>query len=160
MQKIRQGNWSQTAFLFFLKKFILGKSNLSTAWFHFLSIALKEHTTERNCLKFYKIDPEICSILIFYVRIREEFLHHILHIIFQQKCSWCSILLTDQISLPGCLYFLTYWGTGVLQLVFFQVAIVFFPGCDLMDFEINLFLIELFFLDNQKVMKKSDREWK
>ena len=41
------------------------------------------------------------------------------------------------------------------------VAIVFFPHCDLMDFEINLiFLIELLFLYNQKAMKKSYWEWK
>ena len=30
------------------------------------------------------------------------------------------ILLTDQISLPGCLYFLKYWGICVLQLLVIQ----------------------------------------
>ena len=30
---------------------------------------------------------------------------------FQQKCA-----LTDQLSLPGCLYFLRYWAKCVLQL--------------------------------------------
>ena len=34
---------------------------------------------------------------------------------FSTKCS-CYILLTDQISLPGCLYFLQYWAICVLQL--------------------------------------------
>ena len=34
---------------------------------------------------------------------------HILCIIFQEKCFSCHVLLTDQISLPGCLYFLRYW---------------------------------------------------
>ena len=68
-----------------------------------------QHTIEINCLKLYTIDPEICSILIFQIRVWEQFLQHILCMIFQQKCSSCYILLTDQISLPGCLYFLRYW---------------------------------------------------
>ena len=40
---------------------------------------------------------------------------------FQQKCS-CDILLTDQISLPGCLYFLRYWAICLLQLFVNQVV--------------------------------------
>ena len=35
---------------------------------------------------------------------------------FSTKLSSCYILLTDQISLPGCLYFLRYWAICVLQL--------------------------------------------
>ena len=63
----------------------------------------------------------------------------------QQKCSSCYILLTDQISLPGCLYFLRYWVTCVLQLFVNQVV----------NFDINLiFLIESLFLHDKKVMKK------
>ena len=46
----------------------------------------------------------------------EIFLKHILCIIFQRKCSSCYIPLTDEISLPGCLYFLRYWTIFVLQL--------------------------------------------
>ena len=42
--------------------------------------------------------------------------------IFQQKCPSCYILLTDQISLSGCLYFLRYWATCVLQLFVNQVV--------------------------------------
>ena len=41
---------------------------------------------------------------------------------FQQKCSSCYILLTDQISLPGCLYFLRYWAICVFQLFVNQVV--------------------------------------
>ena len=41
---------------------------------------------------------------------------------FQQKCSSCYILLTDQISLPGCLYFLRYWAICVLQWFVNQVV--------------------------------------
>ena len=65
---------------------------------------------------------------------------HFLCMIFQQKCSSCYILLTDQISLPGCLYFLRYWAMCI--------AIACYPG-----FEINLiFLIQPFFLHDWKVM--------
>ena len=37
-------------------------------------------------------------------------------IIIQEKCFTCYILLTDQISLPDCLYFLRYWSICVVQL--------------------------------------------
>ena len=49
------------------------------------------------------------------------FLQHILSMIIQQKCS-CFILLTDQISLPGCHSFLRYWAICVLQLFANQVV--------------------------------------
>ena len=36
------------------------------------------------------------------------------------------------------------------------IAIIYYPGCDVMSFEINLiFLIEPFFLHDQKVMTKT-----
>ena len=41
---------------------------------------------------------------------------------FSTKCSSYYILLTDQISLPFCLYFLRYWGIYELQLVVNQVV--------------------------------------
>ena len=36
--------------------------------------------------------------------------------IFEEKCFSCYILLTDQISFSGCLYFVRYWGIYILQL--------------------------------------------
>ena len=108
-----------------------------------------QHTIETNCLKLYTIDPEICSILIFQIKVWEQFLQHILRMIFQQKCSTCYILLTDQISLPGCLYLLRYWTICVLQLFVSQVVTAWI-------FKFNLiFLIEPFFLYNPKVMTKT-----
>ena len=59
-------------------------------------------------LKLYTIDPDICSILTFQIRFWEQFLQHILCIIFQQKSFSCYILLTDQISLSGSFYFQRY----------------------------------------------------
>ena len=38
---------------------------------------------------------------------------------FSKKCFWCYILLTNQSSLPDCLYFLRYW--SILQLFVIQV---------------------------------------
>ena len=45
---------------------------------------------------------------------------HILYMIFQDKYFSCYILLTDQILLPVCLYFLRYWAIYALQLFIFQ----------------------------------------
>ena len=35
---------------------------------------------------------------------------------FQEKCFSYDILLTDQISLPDCLYFMRYWSIYVFQM--------------------------------------------
>ena len=48
--------------------------------------------------------------------------HHILWMIFQEKCFSCYILLTDQISLSDYLYLLRYWAICVLQLLVNQVV--------------------------------------
>ena len=41
---------------------------------------------------------------------------------FEEKCFSSYILLTDQFSLPDCLYFFRYWSTCVLQLFVNQVV--------------------------------------
>ena len=41
---------------------------------------------------------------------------------FEEKYSSCHILLPDQISLSGCLYFVRYWAICVLKLFLNQVA--------------------------------------
>ena len=66
-----------------------------------------------NFIKHYKtIDPEIFSEIFFYPDNFLErglgLLHHILCIIFQEKCFSCYILLTDKILLSDCLYFSRY----------------------------------------------------
>ena len=40
----------------------------------------------------------------------------------KKKKSACYALSTDQISLPGCLYFLSYWSICVFQLFVNQVV--------------------------------------
>ena len=67
----------------------------------------------------------------------------------KKKRFSCHILLTDQTSLSDWLYFLRYWAICVLQLCP--------PGCDVIDFEINLiFLIKLLF----SMFEKSDIKFK
>ena len=83
---------------------------------------LTQHTIKPSCMKLQTIDPETCSILPFWKRVWEQFLYHILCMIFQGKCFSYYILLTDQILLSDCLYFLRYWAISVLQLFVFQVV--------------------------------------
>ena len=119
---MRQGNQFQTDFCFFKKVLYQVKATDLQLDFTIFRQPSNQYTIQTNCLKLYAIDPEICSILIFRIRVWEQFLLHILCMIFQQKCSLCYILLTDQISLPGCLYFLRYWVICVLQLFVIQVV--------------------------------------
>ena len=122
IQKTRQGNQFQTPFCFLKKLCIRQKKvvcSLISLYFDSPQISIQQKQT---CLKLHTVDTDICSILIFQKRVWEQFLQHILCMIFQQKYSSCCILLTDQILLPDCLYFLRYWATYVLQLFVNQVV--------------------------------------
>ena len=48
-----------------------------------------QHRVKTNCIKLQTIDPEIYSILMFQKRVCEQFLHHILYMIFQEKFFTC-----------------------------------------------------------------------
>ena len=84
--------------------------------FHYVSIALKL-AYSRN--KLFKTLPywsrDILNFDFLDKQLRISSPAHLCKI-FQQKCSPCYILLTDHISLPGCLHFLRYWAICVLQL--------------------------------------------
>ena len=67
------------------------------------------HTIKTNCIKPQTIDPEIYSTFFFQKWVWEQLLHHILCMIFQEKCFSCYIQLIDQISLYDCPYFSKYW---------------------------------------------------
>ena len=54
------------------------------------------HTRKANCIKFQTVYLQTHSV------------STIFHIIFQEKLFPCYVLLTDQISLSGCIYFLRY----------------------------------------------------
>ena len=67
--------------------------------------------------------------------------------IFEEKYFSRYILLTDWVSLPGCLYFLRYWA---MCIVFICCTV-----CDIMNFEINLdLLIKPFFYITKKSRQK------
>ena len=75
-----------------------------------------------NKNKLYKIfHPAICSSLIFR-KVSGKFLHHILYMIFHEKCFSCYILFTDPTLLFDWLYFLRYWAICVLKLFVSQVV--------------------------------------
>ena len=46
----------------------------------------------------------------------------IFHMLFEEKYFSCYILLIDQVSLSGCLYFVRYWAICVLLLFVNQVV--------------------------------------
>ena len=130
-------------FLFFFKK----KASGLQLSFNIFRQPSTWYTIKTSCIKLQTIDPEIYSILIFQKRVWDQFLHHILCMIFQEKCFSCYILLTDQISLSDCIYFLRYC---VLSTCVFE-----FPGCDVINFENNLiFLIKPFFYIAKKPRQK------
>ena len=54
------------------------------------------HTIKTKCVKLQGVDPEICSISSFQKRVQDQFFHHILCMVFQEKCFSWYILLTDQ----------------------------------------------------------------
>ena len=86
----------------------------------------------------------------------------IFYIIFEEKYISCSILMIDQISLSGYLYFVRYWAVCLLQLFFLFVcfSIISIAGCDVMNSEVKpIFLIMLFFLHEQKVVTKTEIFW-
>ena len=81
-------------------------------------------------------------ILIFIKKDLEIFPYRVLYTIFREKCFSCYISLTDQISFHICV--------GNMC-----IAIICFPGFDVINFEINLiFLIEPFFYISKKLRQK------
>ena len=126
---MNRGDQFQTSFLLFKRLYMREKG-----------VGIIGHITKRNCTKLQTIDPEICSILIF---IKKDL--DILYTIFQEKCLSCYIQLTDQISFQ-----INFQILGNMC-----IGIACFPGCDVINFEINLiFLIKPFFYISKKLRQK------
>ena len=111
MQKIWLQDQLYTSFFFFKELYIRRKrvamaTTLVLIYFGRPSLA---HAIKANSETFRTIDLEICSISISRKRVWKQLLHHILCMIFQEKCLSCYFLLSDKISFSGCLYFLRYW---------------------------------------------------
>ena len=117
---MRQGDQFQEPFCY-LKKLDFNIFQQPSTW----------HKIKTNWIKLQTIDPRICLSLTCQKRVWEQFLRNILCVIFQEKYFSCYTLLTDQISL--------IFGN-------ICIAVVCFPGCGVIHFEINLiFLIKPFF---------------
>ena len=115
MRKIRQGKLLPDLFLLFEKASYEMKASVLHLSFDIFPQSSTCHAIKANCIKLQIIDPEMCSILIFQKKVWNQFLHHILCMIFQEKCSSCYILLTDQIALSACFCFSRYWAIFALQ---------------------------------------------
>ena len=71
---------------------------------------------------------------------------------FQEKCFSCYVLLTDQISLSDCLYFLRYWAICVFNCLLTRLwHNKFWNWADLSN--------PAAFLDDQKVNTKISISW-
>ena len=112
---------SRPIFVFFEEKALyqVKTSGLQLSFNIFLQ-ASTWHTTKTNLIKLQTTDPGICLILVFQKRVWKQFLHHILCMFLQEKYFSCYILLIDQISLLGCLYFFIHWVICVLSLLVSQ----------------------------------------
>ena len=118
MQKMRQGDYFQTPFVFQKALYEIKSSGLQ-ARFSIFGYPLTWFTIKTNCMKLQTFDPEICSIFVFQKSVWGQFVHHILCIIFREKCFSCYILLPFKISLYDCLYFLRY-----LPINYMSIAII------------------------------------
>ena len=135
---------------FFLKKsLILGKSKWSAAWFHYIWIALKLaynrnklfktlHYCSRDMLNFDFLDKGlgITSPAHFVYGFSTEMFFMLYSTNWPNFIAWLLLLLEI---------------LGIMC-----IATVCYPVSDVMDFEINFFfLIEPFFLHDQKVVTKT-----
>ena len=126
----------------FLKSFVLEKCKLSAGWFHYISIALKvaynRNNWSRDMLNFDFLDQSLV------VNSPAHFVYN-----FSTK----MFLMLYSINWPNFIA----WLLLLLEILGNMcIAIVCSPGCDVMDFEIKfIFLIESFFLHDEKVMTKT-----
>ena len=90
----------------------------------------------------------------FHPLVARLFLHHILYMIFQDKCFSSYILSVYQISLPDCLFFLRYWLICVFQLFFNQLVSSQLLKLTLAVFRLTLAGNQAVFRYDQKVKTK------
>ena len=114
--KIEAGRLVPNFFLLFKKALHEVKASSMQLSFNHFRQSSTQQTIKTKYIKLQNVDPEICSILVFQKTVWEKFLNLILCMIFQEKCFSSCILVTDQFSLPGYLYFLRYQSLFVQQL--------------------------------------------
>ena len=119
----------------FLKSFVLEKCKLSAGWFHYISIALKvaynRNNWSRDMLNFDFLDKSLG-------------VNSPAHFVYDFSTKMFLMLYSSN------------WPKFLEILDIMCIAIVCSPGCDVMDFEIKfIFLIESFFLHDEKLMTKT-----
>ena len=119
--KIEAGKLVPEPFSFFKKALYKVKTSGKYLNFNiFWQTTTQPHNKNRLYVKFQAVDSDICCFVIFYKRVQEQPLHHILRMIFKKRYFSFYILLSDQISLSGSIYLLRYWTIYVLQLFVVQ----------------------------------------
>ena len=78
-------------FLYFKRAFYNVKGSDLYLNFNIFQQPSAWHTTKINFINLQTIDPDICPILTFQGRVWEQFLHHILYFIIQDKSFSCYI---------------------------------------------------------------------
>ena len=115
---------------FFKKSLVWGKTKRCVAWFRQTSIARNLAYNKANCKKCYIIILEIWPVLIFRKRSRNSF-----SAIF---CVWFfkkNVLMLYSINCQNSIVWLTLLIKILRNMC---IAIVCFPGCDIINFETNL----------------------
>ena len=107
-----------------------------------------KHTTKGNCQRLQTIDLEICSILMFY----KKGLCMVSPPYFVRDFLRKMFLMLYSISWPN----FTAWLPLLLEILDNRcISIVFYPGWDVINFEINLYyLIKPFFYMTKKSRQK------
>ena len=126
---MRQGNLFEITFFFLKKLYIRSEQFFSTLVLKNVGRSLIGHTIKTNCSISFCWSRDMLSFD--FVQEPETNLHTTFCVWFFKKNIFHVILLTDQISLSGSLYFLIYWAMCIL--------IVCFPARDVIDFEIKRF---------------------
>ena len=94
---MRQGDQIQTSFYFFKNAEYEVKTTILQLIFSVFRQLSNWDNIRTNCIKLQIINPEICSFLAFQKSIKDQFVHHILCIIFQEKIFISYILLMTKL---------------------------------------------------------------
>ena len=129
LQKWGRETCSRSLFFFLKKLYIRSEQFFSTLVLKNVGRSLIGHTIKTNCSITFCWSRDMLSFD--FVQEPETNLHTTFCVWFFKKNIFHVILLTDQISLSGSLYFLIYWAMCIL--------IVCFPARGVIDFEIKRF---------------------
>ena len=100
-------------FLFFKKVLNEVKAKGLQLSFNVFQWSSSRHNIKQT-IKNFRLLIQRCAQFLFFRKLFWNSLSTTFCMIFQEKCFSCYILLTDQVPLPKCLYFLSFWSICVL----------------------------------------------